>query len=132
MSRSTTEFLDRVQDTASVPDRREAVQGVRTVFRTLMSRHGDQQVRELAALLPEELETLWKPAFYASLREETPGSGSDGGRPIGREVAGEVHGLDEDDGERLARAVVAALEPFLTADRRAELKPYLPAGLRGS
>lgn len=132
MSRSTTEFLDRVQDAASIPDRQEAVRGVRAVFRALMSRHGDQRVRELAALLPEELETLWKPAFYASLREPTLGSGSDGGRAMGREVAGEVPGLDEGDGERLARAVVVALEPFLTADRRAELKPYLPAALRGS
>lgn len=129
MGNTTTEFLDLVQDTASLQDRQQTVEGVRALFRALMEGQPDADAREIAALLPEDLETLWKPAFYRQLRGNGPGAGP-GGTSFPEQVRRHAPDLSDEQVDRLCRAVGAGLHQHLDAEQRTALEAYLPAALR--
>lgn len=132
-----SEFLDRVQKASDLRDHDRALEAVRGVYYALFVGTGDEGAREAAGHLPEDLETLWKPALFARLREDafTGGPGGDGAGPPDREafvarVRRHAPALEEDAVERVTRAVLRELRPHLSADGRSALAPGLPDQLR--
>lgn len=134
-----SEFLDRVQASASLESHAQALDAVRGVFyalfRGLGNGHGREETRNASDHLPEELETLWKPALFACLGEDRAGgrkasSGEAGGGAFVDRVRRQAPDLDGDGVERVARAVLGELRPLVPADGRAALARGLPDHLR--
>ncbi|MFW6010561.1 MAG: DUF2267 domain-containing protein [Gemmatimonadota bacterium] len=126
------QFLDQVQRETAVEDRQQALVGVRAVFYGLMAEPSRADLRRLAALFPEELETLWKPAFYTRLRDRREREG-----PSEEEFLERVRGRVRDgtssevdlDARRMSRVVLGALRSRLPEPDRATLDDFVPDDL---
>lgn len=123
------QFLDQVQRETAVEDRQQALVGVRAVFYGLMAEPSRADLRRLAALFPEELETLWKPAFYTCLRDRREQDERSGKRFLEhvREQVGPTDGLDA---RRMSRAVLEALRGGLPEPDRSTLDDFVPDDLQ--
>jgi len=105
---ATRQFLDRLERDAAVADREAALEGARAVFHALLESGESGDPDDVAALLPEELETLWKPAYYSCLRErrfrsslDDPAASLPGTpRSPGREAAGAADAAGAAPGDR--------------------------------
>lgn len=125
-----SEFLDEVRRACALEDRSRALETARGVFGVLLRAGGEGSCRSVAAHLPEELETVWKPAFFTCLREDA--SLPDGGREgaFVRQLREEVPALDADDADRAVRSVLRALRHRMDTEGQAELARSLPETLR--
>lgn len=125
-----SEFLDRVQKASDFRDHDRTLEAIRGVFYALLLGAADGDARAAASHLPDDLETLWKPALFACLREgEAPGSPLDG-EAFADRVRRRVPGLEGERVERVARAVLGELRELVPADGRFELAGGLPVHLR--
>lgn len=124
------DFLDRVQDHSSFGDRDRTLQAVRAVFCGLMHGNGEASCREVAGLLPGELETIWKPSLFTCLREHRSGNGTPGPADFTAVVRRRMPELDSDEVAEVTRAVLLGLEPYLSAEDRERLERRLPERLR--
>ena len=129
-----SEFLDRVQASSTLRNHDRALEAVRGVFYAVILGAGDGEPRDVAEHLPEELETLWKPALFACLREGVEGD-DEAPRPPDRSafvarVRRQAPELDGERVDRVARAVLRELRPHVSADGRSELAPGVPDHLR--
>lgn len=119
------QFLDQVQRETAVEDRQQALVGVRAVFYGLMAEPSRAELRRLAALFPEELETLWKPAFYTCLRDRRARDERSGKRFL-EHVREQVDPTDVLDARRMSRAVLGALRGRLPEPDRSTLDDFVP------
>lgn len=126
MSETTREFLSQVEPSLPAGRREDAVATVRAVFRALMSDPGRVELREFRTLLPEDLETLWKPAFYACLREQDGQAEGTNGAGLTARVRSEMPDLSPDEARELTRAVLNGLRPHLTVEQQTRLDGFLP------
>lgn len=122
------EFLDHVQRETAVEDRQRALVGVRAVFYGLMASPSRSDLRRLVALFPEELETLWKPAFYTCLRDRRDRNGASGKSFLDL-VRRHSRPADELEADRMSRAVLEALRARLPDLDRRTLDEFVPAEL---
>lgn len=131
-----SEFLESVQATSSLGDPDLTLDAVRGVFYALLLGAGNRHVREASDHLPEELETLWKPALFACLREEgdPAAEGGTGDAPgpeaFANRVRRQAPELDGEGVEKVTRAVLQELRSRISARARSELARGLPAHLR--
>lgn len=128
-------FLDQVQLQTAVNDRQRALVGVRAVFYGLMASPSRADLRRLVALFPEELETLWKPAFYTCLRDrrERNGGSSPGFlEQVRTEMFPKASDGDDLDPRRMSRAVLGALRSRLSDLDRSVLDEFVPEELEES
>lgn len=123
------QFLDQVQRKTAVGDRQQALVGVRAVFYGLMAVPSRADLRRLAALFPEELETLWKPAFYTCLRDRRERDERSGKRFL-EHVREQVGPTDDVDARRMSRAVLGALRARLPELDRSTLDDFVPDDLQ--
>lgn len=132
MDEPTSEFLDDIRRSHTLPPGSEALDAARAVFYALLRADSEDGCRRIAGFFPEELETLWKPAFYRCLREQR----RDEGPSMPRDVEGRmrVHSpeLGEGDPTGLARAVLEALASRLEDGERRDLAETLPDELKDS
>lgn len=126
----TTEFLDQVQSRSFVGERDRAVAGSRAVFYALFVGRSDEETRRLAELLPEDLESLWKPPSFELLREESSGRSPETEEEFFETVLDRLDRLSLDGARRLARAVLVSLREHLTPATWSEVAELLPPGLR--
>lgn len=124
----TSEFLDRIRHgTGAIGDRGRALDIARGVFFALLRSHASS-CREVAELLPPELETIWKPALFTCLRREgEPGSASDDFLSHVRE---RVPDLKDPEARAAVASVLRALKGHLGPSEQAELAGLLPDDLR--
>lgn len=122
------QFLDQVQRETAVEDRQQALLGVRAVFYGLMAGPSRADLRRLAALLPEELETLWKPAFYTCLRDRRERDERSVKRFL-EHVREQVGPTDDLDARRMSRVVLEALRARLPELDRSTLDDFVPGEL---
>lgn len=122
------QFLDQVQRETAVEDRQQALVGVRAVFYGLMAEPSRSDLRRLAALFPEELETLWKPAFYTCLRDRRERDGRSDRRFL-EHVREQLGTADDLDPRRMSRAVLGALRVRLPELDRSTLGDFVPDDL---
>lgn len=131
-----SEFLERVQRASGLRDPDRTLEAVRGVFYALLLGAGNGQVRDAAEGLPEELETLWKPALFACLRQDgearapAGSSGRDAREDFVDRVRRQAPDLDGEDVEEVARAVLRELRPRLSPDARSRLIAAVPDGMR--
>lgn len=123
------QFLDQVQRETAVEDRQQALIGVRAVFYGLMAGPSRADLRRLAALFPEELETLWKPAFYTCLRDRRERDERSGKRFL-EHVRERVGPTDDLDARRMSRTVLGALRARLPELDRSTLDDFVPDDLQ--
>lgn len=126
MSEITRQFLSQVEPSLPAGRREDAVSTVRAVFRALMSEPGRAELEEFRTLLPEDLETLWKPAFYTCLRKQDAGEGGTNGAGLTARVRSEMPDLSPEEAREVARAVVDGLRPHLTVEQETRLEAFLP------
>lgn len=122
------QFLDQVQRETAVEDRQQALVGVRGVFYGLMAEPSRADLRRLAALFPDELETLWKPAFYTCLRDRRERDERSRERLL-EHVREQVAPTDGLDARRMSRAVLGALRTRLPEADRGTLDDFVPDDL---
>lgn len=128
-----SEFLHEVRNAASLADRTRALEVARGVFRVLFRTGREESCRAVASLLPEELETVWKPAFFTCLRPGPDGPDPDAGASFVRWLRREIPTLDdEDEARRCVRSVLRALRRRMDAERQVELGRILPEDLRNT
>ena len=137
-----SEFLDRVQASAALEDHDQALEAVRAVFYALFrgigNGSGREPTREASEHLPEDLETLWKPALFACLGEDRAageetsgvGTGASGSEAFVVRVRRRAPDLDSERVERVARAVLHELRPLVPSEGRSALARGLPDHLR--
>lgn len=123
------QFLDQVQRETAVEDRQQALVGVRAVFYGLMAEPSRAELRRLAALFPEELETLWKPAFYTCLRDRRERDERSGRRFL-EHVREQIDPTDGLDARRMSRAVLGSLRARLPEHDRSTLDDFVPDDLQ--
>lgn len=126
------QFLDQVQRETAVEDRQRALVGVRAVFYGLMAGPSRADLRRLVALFPEELETLWKPAFYTCLRDRRERTGGPSGsflERVRRRARPETGDVDDLDPLRMSRAVLDALRSGVSDLDRRTLDGFVPEEL---
>lgn len=126
----TTEFLDQVRHgTGAIGDQGRALDIARAVFFALLWSHANS-CRQVARLLPDELETVWKPALFTCLRKEG-GDGASEDRTFVAHVQDHVPDLEDPTAARGAVAsVLRALKDHLDAREQAELAELLPDELK--
>lgn len=125
----TSEFLDQVRHgTGAIGDRGRALDIARGVFFALLRTPGSSS-REVAELLPDQLETVWKPALFTCLRRE--------GEPVDARaddfvshVREQVPDLEEPEARAAVASVLTALKDHLGPPEQAELAGLLPDDLR--
>lgn len=122
------QFLDQVQRETAVEDRQQALVGVRGVFYGLMAEPSRADLRRLAALFPDELETLWKPAFYTCLRDRRERDERSRERLL-EHVREQVAPTDGLDARRMSQAVLGALRARLPEADRGTLDDFVPDDL---
>lgn len=127
-----SDFLDQVQRHATFRDRDHTLEAVRAVFCGLMYGNGEAHCREVAELLPGELETVWKPSLFTCLREHRSANGTEGPPDFTGVVQRRMPRLDEDEVDALSRAVLRSLEPYLSRRERARLTRLVPDRLQDS
>lgn len=125
------EFLDRIESASPTGDRDRTLEAVRGVFYAMMQGGDEAGCREVAALLPEDLETLWKPALFTCLREQRSPDGPPADGDFVARVRRRVPDLEPEEIERLTRAVVDGLAPHLSEEERARLLGTAPGELVG-
>lgn len=126
----TSEFLDHVQDASPTRDRGRVLDVARGVFYALLRASGPRRCREVADLLPEELETVWKPAFFTCLRENRSPNGPPAGSTFLDLVRRRVPDMDEEEFRGATSAVIDSLRPYLTPGEIEQLSSCLPDELR--
>lgn len=124
------DFLDRVQSHSSLGDRNLTLEAVRAVFCGLMYGNGESHCREVAELLPGELETIWKPSLFTCLREHRTGNGTPRESDFTAVVQRRMPDLEAGDVAEVTRAVLLGLEPYLSPEDRRGLERRLPERLR--
>lgn len=125
----TSDFLDEIRHgTGAIGDRGRALDIARGVFFALLHSHADA-CRDVAELLPDELETVWKPALFTCLRrEDDPTAGETG--DFLTHVQGQVPDLREPEARAAVASVLRALKEHLDPPEQAELAELLPDELR--
>lgn len=126
------DFLDEVQRHATFRDRDHTLEAVRAVFCGLMYGNGEAHCREVAELLPGELETVWKPSLFTCLRDHRSPNGTEPAGDFTTVVRRRMPDLDEDEVDALSRAVLRSLEPYLSPGDRNRLERLVPERLRNS
>lgn len=121
----TSEFLDEIRHgTGAIGDRGRALVIARAVFFALLRSHADS-CRDVAGLLPGELETIWKPALFNCLRSE-----GDPGAPRAETflafVQEQVGDLEEPEARAAVASVLRALKRHLGTPEQTELAGLLP------
>ena len=125
----TTDFLDQVRHgTGEIGDQGRALEIARAVFFALLWTHADS-CREVAELLPEELETVWKPALFTCLRHERSNGRADPEEFLVH-VQERVPGMEDAAARAAVSSVLRALKDHLEPPERAELADLLPADLK--
>lgn len=126
-----SEFLERIQSASPAEDPDRTLQAVRGIFYAMMQGVEEDGCREVAGLLPEELETLWKPALFTCLREHRSDEGPPADATFADRVRRHAPEMETEEVERLTRAVLDALAPRLSADARERLFRSTPPELVG-
>lgn len=125
------EFLERIQHASPADDPDRTLQAVRGIFYAMMQGAEEDGCREVAGLLPEELETLWKPALFTCLREHRSSDGPPADASFVERVHRRVPDMEPEEIERLTRAVLDGLAPRLPEEDRDRLLRSAPADLVG-
>lgn len=120
------EFLERIQSASPAEDPDRTLEAVRGIFYAMMQGTEETGCREVAGLLPEELETLWKPALFTCLREHRSSEGPPSDASFAERVRRHAPDLEDEEIERLTRAVLDALAPRLSAEDRDRLLRSAP------
>lgn len=123
------EFLEEVQRHATFSDRDHTLEAVRAVFCGLMYGNGEAHCREVAELLPGELETVWKPSLFNCLRDHRDPNGERSADFVGV-VRRRMPDLNDDEVDALTLAVLRSLEPYLSPRDRDRLEELVPGRLR--
>lgn len=125
------EFLERIQSASPAEDPDRTLEAVRAVFYAMMQGTDEHGCREVAALLPEELETIWKPALFTCLRDHRSADGPPPDADFVERVRRHVPDLEPEEVERLTRAVLDGLVPRLSPEARERLLGEAPGELVG-
>ncbi len=125
------EFLERIQSASPAEDPDRTLEAVRGIFYAMMQGTEEAGCQEVADLLPEELETLWKPALFTCLREHRSGDGPPADADFVDRVRRRVPEMEPDEIGRLTRAVLDGLAPRLSEEDRDRLLRSAPAELLG-
>lgn len=125
------DFLDRIQTASDLEDPDRTLEAVRGVFYALMQADDEGGCRTTAALMPEELETLWKPALFTCLREHRSEDGAPAGQSFVEAVRRRAPEVEPAEVERLTRAVLDGLAPYLSEEDRDRLLRISPEGTAG-
>lgn len=125
------EFLERIQSASPVEDPDRTLEAVRAVFYAMMQGTDEHGCREVAALLPEELETIWKPALFTCLRDHRSSDGPPREADFVERVRRHVPDLEPEEVERLTRAVLDGLVPRLSEEAREKLLGKAPEEMVG-
>lgn len=108
-------------------DRGRALSGARAVFYALFRPLDGQTAARVAARLPRDLESLWKPAYFQSLRDSSTGDEHPSGAEEAlRSVWQRTPTVDRQEAERLAAAVASVLRSTLAEEDWSEVAPRLP------
>ena len=126
-----SDFLDEVQRHSSLEDRDRTLDAVRAVFCGLMYGNGESHCREVAELLPGELETVWKPSLFTCLREHRKRNGDAPPADFTGVVRRRMPELDEDQVDVVTRAVLRSLSAYLGPEERRRLESLVPQRLQG-
>jgi len=125
------DFLDAVRRDSHFDDRDRTLEAVRAVFCGLMFGNGETHCREVAELLPGELETVWKPALFTCLREHRSANGTPAPSDFAGVVRRRMPELDDEQVDAVSRAVLRSLSPYLAPEDRTRLERLVPERLRG-
>lgn len=125
------EFLDRIQSASPAGDHDRTLEAVRGIFYAMMQCGDEEGCREVAALLPEELETLWKPALFTCLREHRSPEGPPDDVDFVERARRGIPGMEPGEIERMTRAVIDGLAPHLSEEERERLLRKTPPELVG-
>lgn len=134
MRGKSSPFLDRVEETAPLHDRDRLADGVRAVFYALFGAVEDDELEGVAKLLPSELETLWKPAYFQLLRDAgapapppalAAGEADDPVEVVRQRAAP----LSREEAETLTAAVLGALRDELNGSEWDRFARSLPRGV---
>lgn len=125
----TSEFLDQVRHgTGAIGDRGRALDIARAVFFALLWSNA-RSCREVADLLPEELETVWKPALFTCLRRD-PGPTDAPDDDFLAHVQEHVPDLEAPAARAAVASVLRALQDHLEPPEQEALAELLPEDLR--
>lgn len=126
----TSDFLDQIRHgTGAIGDRGRALDIARGVFFALLHSHADA-CRDVAELLPDELETVWKPALFTCLRREDDPTPEGEADDFVSHVQEQVPDLEEPEARAAVASVLRALTEHLEPPEQAELAELLPDELR--
>lgn len=125
------DFLDRIHSATTAEDPDRTLEAVRGVFYALMQADEEGGCRTVASLLPEELETLWKPALFTCLRDHRSEEGPPTYRSFVEAVRRRAPELEPDEVGRLTRAVLDGLAPYLSKEDRDRLLRATPEEMAG-
>lgn len=125
------EFLERIQSASPTEDPDRTLEAVRGIFYAMMQGTEETGCREVADLLPEELETIWKPALFTCLREHRSPDGPPADASFVDRVRRHAPDMEAEEIERLTRAVLEGLAPRLSEEDRDRFFRAAPAELVG-